>query len=73
MLKPGIFCNMMDVLLETSQSWTQKASGTGQWCNTQLSSDVAALGFKAFPKDIQVGKVILQEKNIFVEVLTSQG
>lgn len=73
MLKPGIFCNMMDVLLEASQSWTQKASGTGQWCNTQLSSDVAALGFKASPKDIQVGKVILQEKNIFVEVLTSQG
>jgi len=34
---------------------------------------VAALGFKASPKDIQVGKVILQEKNIFVEVLTSQG
>lgn len=73
MLKPGILCNMMDVLLRTSQSWTQKASGTGQWCNTQLSSDVAALGFKAFPKDIQVGKMVLQEKNVFAEVLRSQG
>lgn len=73
MLKPGIFGNMMDVVLETSQSRTQKASGIGQWCNTQLSFDMAALGFTAFPKDVQVGKVILQEKNIFVEGLISHG
>lgn len=39
----------------------------------QLSSDMAALGFKAFPKDMQVGKMILQEKNIFTEVVRSQG
>ena len=39
----------------------------------QLSSDVAALGFKAFPKDIQVGKTVLQEKNVFTETLGSQG
>lgn len=64
---------MMDALLRTSQSQTQKASGTGQGCNTQPASDVAALGFKAFPKDIQVHKMILQEKNIFTEVLRSQG
>lgn len=74
MLKPGILCNMMDVLLRTSQSRTRKASGTGQWCNTQVSSHVAAfLSFKAFPKDIQVGKMVLQEKNVFAEVLRSQG
>lgn len=38
-----------------------------------LWSDVAALGFKAFPKDIQVGKTLLQEKNVFAKVLGSQG
>lgn len=59
MLKPGILCNMMDVSLRTSHRRTQKASGTGQWRNMQLSSDAAALGFKAFSKDIQVGKMVL--------------
>jgi len=34
---------------------------------------VAALGCKAFPKDIQVGKMVLQEKNVFTEVVRSQG
>lgn len=73
MLKPGILCSVMDVLLGTSQSRTQKASRTGQWCNMRLWSDGAALGFKAFPKDIQVGKTLSQEKNVFAKVLGSQG
>lgn len=28
---------------------------------------MVALGFKAFPGDIQVGKTVLREKNIFVK------
>lgn len=39
----------------------------------RLWSDGAALGFKAFPKDIQVGKMLSQEKDVFAKVLGSQG
>lgn len=67
MLKPGILFNVMDVSPRTSQRRTKKAFGTGQWCNTQLSSYVDALAFKAFAKDIQVGKTVLQEKNVLLK------